>query len=405
MSDPVKTPQPKPISGGVPAGRAWQVGRRIYVACGYESILGGQLREIGAHWDREVKRLWIGSGKKERVLALLAAAEERTREREETTARALWVTIPYSAGTIRERAKTLGAVWDGEGKRWALPTAEAHTEVAGLLALLQEREAAARAEQVEADTARWEAQKQARAEHERAERERAGEAERARRARVVSESGRVAAGEETTLLTVSTEYMNTATARQRCTPVGSVVRMRDGRRALVVATSVKFTDEETASSMCWHRETHDQAHWDLRHEAVVVETTDAEAAADADEQALRADAAEIHRVLRTGWGPIREKWTSLAEGEVAAMITSEYGSAEWLRQRGPRLVLTTSGVWLHQSPPAHDELHSTEREVADPAATAAAAAVLAAGNRDRGHVDQLRYWYTVTMHDTGSDSA
>src|SRR5690606_39484028 len=55
----------------------------------------------------------------------------------------------------------------------------------------------------------------------------------------------------------------------RSTAVGTVIRLNDGRRAVVVRTGAEFVSAEYASSVCWHNDpdyVHGDAHWHLRSE-------------------------------------------------------------------------------------------------------------------------------------------
>jgi hypothetical protein len=67
----------RPLADDIPTDRAWRTGRRIYIRCGYNSRTNTDLRDIGAKWDADVRALWVGSGKADHVLAILAAATER----------------------------------------------------------------------------------------------------------------------------------------------------------------------------------------------------------------------------------------------------------------------------------------------------------------------------------------
>ena len=125
------TPAIHPIHPDIPVERAWKVGRRIYVRCGYKSQLNTQMREIGAKWDGDERALWVGSGKVDQVVPLVQAAAERGAAIDAVKAAGHWVTIPYDATDIRAAAKKAGGIWDGEQRRWAMPSAEALAEITG----------------------------------------------------------------------------------------------------------------------------------------------------------------------------------------------------------------------------------------------------------------------------------
>src|SRR5690606_10783859 len=257
----------KPIADDIPVDRAWQEGRRIYVRCGYKTRLNQALRDLGAHWDSDQRARWVGVTKKPRVVELVRAHEQRITALEEVKQAGRWISIPYEAGEIRTQVKKqLGGVWDPQTKRWALPAGEAPAQAQALVAEWREKRRAAR-----------EAEEAAAREAEKAAREAAATAEQIRKAkkaaaaaaraeRIVAESGRTPTGETTSYTVVSTRRMNRATALDQCTAVGTVIRLDDGRRAVVVRTGVEFVSAEYASSVCWHNDpdyVHGDAHWHL----------------------------------------------------------------------------------------------------------------------------------------------
>ncbi|OLZ51629.1 hypothetical protein BS329_15290 [Amycolatopsis coloradensis] len=386
--------EPKPIHEDIDLGRAWQVGRRIYVRCGYNSSLGEQLRQLGANWDRDEKRLWVGSGKKPRVIPLVQAADERVRQIEEIKQQGRWLTIPYEASDIRHRAKdeAVGGVYDGDRKQWAFPTDEGLAEIRELIAERRRREEAA------AEEARLQ-----RTEHQRSIREtEQAEAEQekaSRRERLITASGRTPTGDEAELRVISTRLMNKATAWTMAEPLGTLARLRDGRRGIVVDRKVWFTDEEMASSVCWHRETHDEAHWDILHTLAIVEPTAEEQAADDAERAAHADAVEIHQIIEaaTRGGDITQGWNGIEDSQRVGVIRCWYGTGE--RNPGGTLIFTTDERVVLQHPGYYDDYLHTERVSTDPELVARVRAVLAKGSRQREHVDQLIYEYEVVSGD------
>src|SRR5262245_11099798 len=81
----------RPLAEGIPLGRAWREGRRVYVICSYQSTLSTELRALGAKWDRETVApgspadsrpgaLWVGSGKADQVTPLVLAHLGRITE-------------------------------------------------------------------------------------------------------------------------------------------------------------------------------------------------------------------------------------------------------------------------------------------------------------------------------------
>ncbi len=120
----------KELTPTTPTDRAWVTGRRIYVRSRYGSRLAEQVRDLGATWDRDERCLWVGTGKRDQVVALLAEQAERVEAVVARKAAAHWVTIPFEAEDIRARAKKLGALWDRDRKQWGLPTEDAADEIA-----------------------------------------------------------------------------------------------------------------------------------------------------------------------------------------------------------------------------------------------------------------------------------
>ena len=132
----------KPIHDGIPTDRAWQVGRRIYVRCGYKSQINKDMRNIGAKWDPAERALWVGSTKKTQVIEICLAAQQRVDECEAVRAQGRWVEIPRGAGDILAVVKELGGVYDPDGKRWAMRSDEDLARVQDMIRQRKEREAA-----------------------------------------------------------------------------------------------------------------------------------------------------------------------------------------------------------------------------------------------------------------------
>ncbi|WP_433635600.1 hypothetical protein [Nocardia sp. CA-120079] len=387
--------QPKAIDDGIAIDRAWQIGRRIYVRCSYESILGGQMRQIGANWDRELRRLWVGSGKRARVIEMVRAADERAQQIAQIKATGRAVVIPFEWADIRARAKNAGAIWNENAKTWVFPAETefdaAYDEISGQLTARRNHEKA----EAEATEQRHAEQRQ---QQRAAEAAAAEEADEARRAQLVAESERTATGEISELRLISTRRMNKATATDLAHPLGALVRLGDGRRGIVIDRQVWFTNDDMASSVCWHPQTHDEAHWDLLHHVAVVEPTAEEQAADAAAAAEHADAAEIHQLVETvsRTGVITADWNRF-DDQVGA-IRCRYGTTAM--NDGGTLILAGDRL-VFQHPGYYDDYIRTERVSADPDLIARVQAVLAGGTRKRSIVNQTTYSYEVRARDGG----
>lgn len=279
----------KPLHEDVPLAHAWVTGRRIYVQTPKNSTLNQQLVELGAKWDWEVRARWVGTGKRDRVLPLVLADAEREQAEKQAAAEVLaagrWVQLPRDVDGVvtamHQRAGRLGAVWDADGQRYALPSDDARDR-------LQRQLDTWLAEQ-QADRDRTEAQRRERrrAQAEQIEREQAEvrqvEADRVqrRRDRVVADSGRPATGETVTVRRYDERYMNRAGAEQIAWQIGSVRRLRDGRRGLVVDRHIRFWSEDDATEYSHEVQLPDNAHWAFTYTLAVVEPTDDERQADA----------------------------------------------------------------------------------------------------------------------------
>lgn len=341
----------KPISEHIPIDRAWQEGRRVYVRCGYRSKLNQQMRQLGARWDADQRALWVGSTKKPAVLALLAEAAERMERVEGVKALGLWVAIPRGMAQVREQAKKLGCLFDGDRKEWAAPSPEARAQVEHLVA---EQELAERA-------------------------------------------GRRTTGELVSHRWVSTRRMRSGDARGMLHRVGEVIQLADGRHGVVVEAKAWFTSEEMASSVCWHEETADRAHWDLWHQVAVVEDTAAEAAERQERRERAEDAAELHALWHAGGrGSATEGVRLVPEGERLGSIQCRYGTGH-TRHDGGTLVLTRDGRVVFTHPGWYDDYRATWWESRDEALVTRVRAAIVRGARERVFVDQMEYVYRVSV--------
>lgn len=390
---------PKPIHDDISVQRAWQIGRRIYVSCHYESSLGTRLRaDLGAHWDRDRKCLWVGSGKKMQVIEEVRDADRRRARVEEIKRTGRAVKIPFTATELRALAREQGgAIWNDERKAWVFPREPEFDAVYN-----QVRDGVAEIRQKSADAARQEKQlhqeEDARAraaEQDQLEKQRAAE-----RVRVLKESGRTPTGEQTTVVVVSTRRMNKATAREMAYPLGTVLRLDDRRRGIVVEREVWFTGEEMASSVCWHPQTHDMAHWDLKHVVAVVEPTIEELSADEAERAAVADATEIHQFVEmlSRAGAAEAGWSRIDPDAAVGVIEAWYGPSG-MEHRNGTVTLTRDEQLIFQHPGYYDEFVRTERVLTDQALVARMRAVLGAGPRTCLYPDQTVYRYEVSVRD------
>lgn len=378
----------KPIGPEIPVEVAWQTKRRIYVRSGMKSQLNADLVELGAKWDRDVRARWVGSTKRERVLELVRAAMLRRQAIEDIKALNLWLPIPVAAEDVRAAAKEAGAIFDGDRKAWAF------RDTSSLMAVTELRD-------------RWitevdEAKRLERAELERedaelaaAERVRAGVDAAARRAELLA--GRDTTGETDTIVEVSTRRMNKATAEQFARPLGAVVKLHDGRRGVVVSRKIWFSGSEEASSTCWHPETHDQAHWDLRYEVAIVAATPQETAADAAEQAERQDAttvADLVDSIQASPGPVVDRMTAIPDKERVGTIEVSSGMGTYIP--AGTLTLTVDGRVVWQHPGFYDTWDATERILTDPELVAAVRRVLAGGTRELGRPGRSTNRFRIT---------
>lgn len=367
------------IAGDIPLSRAWKAGRRVYVRCARRSRLDDGLYALGSTWDRDEEARWVGSGKLEQVIALIREADAAAEARAAVKERGHWVTIPFAAADVREHAK--GPRWDGEHgeydgdrKQWAMPTAGAAAEITAMVAGWQEKAAADKA---------------ARAARDRAARARAAEAAAADAARtdedVITGSGREVLDGERVRATILMGYRGRRTgAEQAKEQRGDVIRLRGGRRLLVLASSVEFWSEDDAEDL---GQPGAGAGWRNHVEGVIVGPDEAEAARDAEAEAARRDGEQIMTALkdiqaRLGYVPELEARRPAAD-RVAARVTLRYGSLA-MHDDG-ELALTTDGevTWYH--PGYYDDYRATAGTSRDPAPVALARAIFDAGSRERHH--------------------
>lgn len=356
----------KVLAEDIPTTTAWQTGRRLYIRCGYQSRLNAVLRDLGAHWDREQRALWIGSTKREAVLDAVRAHEARRTEYENAKAVGHWVQVPYEAHEVRARAKALKGLYGGKDHPgwWSLPTEEARAEIK---ALLQGHIAAQKRARKE-DTADQQAAEAAVAQ--------------ARRERLLEDSGRCPTGDTAELREISTQVMSRATALNQARGLGDLVRLSDGRRGIVTGVRAWFTGDDAASSVCWHDETHDAAHWDFAYTVAVVEPTDEEAARDTRAVEEARDAADIGTLIQevSSLPVTRGGWSSIPDADKAGSVNVSRGITSF---HDGTLILTHNGRVVWQHPGYYEDYLRTERESTDPDLVERARSLIASGSRSR----------------------
>lgn len=376
--------KPEPLADGVPLAKAWRCAGRVYVRCGERSKLGEHMRGLGSRWDRDAKAVWVDARYVDTVVKAVRDAAEREAFAVAVKVQGHWLEIPYDAEHVRELAKKAGALFDGTTKRWAFPAEEALRRVEEMRDVwITETEEADRQAGVAAEQAR-----QARLVEQAAR----------RRASVLDASGRTATGETVEHREVTTEFMNRAGAERAARPEGSVLRLKDGRRGVVVGVKTWFTNGEDASSVCWHPETHDEAHWDFSYQVAVVEDTDDEKAADAEQAAQRADALTVHALLGkahelTG-ATAGDRWSKLPDDAVG-QVEATSGVAAVVR--GGTLTLTGDGRVVWQHPGWYDDYVRSEGVSSDPDLVARVRAILDGGPRKRVVAGPSPTYYVVTV--------
>lgn len=361
---------PKAIADDIPTEKAWKIGRRIYVRCGYESRLNSQLREIGASWDRDVRALWVGSTKLAQVLPLLRAQAERIAKVSAVKAAGRWARIPYDATNIRETAKRLGGVWDGDRKAWAMPTDEAHGQIQTLLKARNEAiEAAKRAAEQEREEARR-----------RAEQEQITTAE-ARSRQIIEASGRHVVSEAPIYVTGHLKgYPRRPQAEQAKPQPGEIRRWKGGRRVLVLACDVEFANQDDLDDGLSYADLWDSPGWYWRYEAVEVSPTAAEVDADHEAALWIDDYRTIKLVLLAAEKAADRHEPEPGEWPRGALTITREGRGSGVQHFG-EIVVTDDGQcwWTHLG--YYDDYRSVVGLITDATVIARIEAVLAGGSR------------------------
>lgn len=374
------TPQPKPIADDISVDAAYQIGRRIYVKCGYESQLGGALRDIGAKWDRDIKTLWVGSTKRDAVLPLIKAHLDRLAQIQAIKDGRRWVHIPYDAAAIRDQAKALGAIWGPEVKGWAMPTDEAQATITAAVTQWTAARDAARA-----------AERAAQDERERAERAATAQSVEDR---IISRSGRTVVGEARHTLTGRLYgRMRRAEAEQAKPEAGEIHRLTDGRRVMIMTCTVRFWSQDAIDDG-FTPDLSDDPGWYWTATGVEVEPTADEAEADRVEAARQADEAEIAQVVRevSRTAELSERGPDSPRVPAGHTITRHGGSLT--RFPDGTVTLADDGqVWWYH-PGYYDDYRAVQGQVVDEALIERVRAVVDGGSRERGP-------YTVTRMGDG----
>lgn len=373
---------PTPIHPDIPLTQAWKTGRRIYVRSGYRSQLNTELREAGASWDAKERALWVGTGKLDQVLPLIQEHQQRIAQAVAVKAAGLWVVIPYDAAAIRAAAKTAGARWDQDRKAWAMPTPETYQQITDQVSAWQRK----LAEQKAAADA---AARAARLAAERQEQENAALTAAARAAQLLTASARTATGEHGTATGRLPGRMRQAEAETRKPQPGQTVRLRDGRRVLVLTCAVDFWSQDAIDDGVVGDPSMDPG-WYYRYEFATVEPTADEQAADAAAQAEQDDENTIAALLLDV-----SRGADLAE--VGPDTPRPPAGGHAIRRTSGSVQPTPDGtvtlvdgrVWW-QHPGYYDDYRAVSGRVTDPTIVARVQAVVAGGTRRRGA-------YTVTV--------
>jgi len=367
-------PEKTQIADDIPLSRAWKIGRRVYVRAAYKSKLNDGLYELGSTWDRDEEARWVGTGKLEQVIALIREADQRAAETEQVKGAGHWAKIPYDATEVREQAKRLGARWDKDRKEWALPTAEALAKVEALIAGYEEKAQAAKAAKAERDkAARAKAAEKAAAEAARTDQD------------VIAASGRTVLSPERIRATTIMGYRGKRPgAEQAKEERGDVIRLRDGRRLLVLASKVEFWSEDDAEDL---GQPGTGPGWRNFIEGVIVGPDAQEAARDAERQAAKEDGEAITTALKA----IRERLEyvpeqdarRVAEDRVAARVSLSFGSLTMHNDGDLSLTVDGEVRWYH--PGYYDDYRVTCGSSRDPEVVTLARGIFAGGSRERSH--------------------
>lgn len=329
--------------------KAWKAGRRIYVRAGYKSQLSDALYGIGAKWDRDEHALWVGSGKLDQVVPLILAQAEVAAAVQAVKELGFWAKIPFDAEPVREAAKKLGARWDRDRKEWAMPSQDALDKVTTLIAARKAAKAAA--------------PKPAAAPKLTAE-------------DVIAQSGRTVTGEQVTISGRLDGHGKRAWAESVMPKPGDVRRMPDGRRMLVLTSSVDFMNSDAIEDFMPGRE----VGWYFTCRVIEVAPDEAEQAQDAERATQAADGETIaagFEAARKACQPAEVLDLSPADGP-SVTVLSLLG-----RDDDGKVTLLGDETLIYQHRGYYDDYRRTQGTTNDPEAVAAFRAILAGGSRSR----------------------
>lgn len=209
----------------LPLETIWMQGRRVYLRCEFKSGAQYAMKGLGAHWDQERKAWWIGSGRKNEVVAIARRLIERRQEVDDVKGLGLLVRIPFAAVQVRELAKKLGGLWISESKLWAMPTQESLAQVvAGVDAAARAAASATLAAEVP-------------------ERKAAVVSFGERAQKLAAGAGRVIVDESPVVLQWSAIHGRRAEVEGRFA-AGTIVRKNDGSRLMIVEMRAQFHRED-----------------------------------------------------------------------------------------------------------------------------------------------------------------
>jgi hypothetical protein len=383
----------------LPVDQAWQQGRRLYARCGRHSHLSGELHALGAKWDVKEGALWIGSGKRDRFTPLALDHQERVARAKAVRSAGHWVRIPYDAVLIRTRIKDMGGIWDEDGRRWALPTPADHMEI---LEMLQVWERACEIQRAEQAREREEQSRERHRQREIARRhaaleeagrrealEAAGFRERERRQAARRDAdyrlylatavGRSLTGQVETFREAFPQFTTGTAARQAAAAVGDVLRLQDGRRALVTARTVGQSN----------------AHWYAEYALATVAPTEDELDTEMRRAAARIDGDEVRALVADAsllsFPAAGDHWTDIADPEGVITVTT---GVNGLIPAG-HLILARDGTLWWQHPGNYDDYVRAEGNIRDPGLAAFMRRILAGGPRARTLPGRVPVCYTV----------
>lgn len=360
-----------PIAPDIPADVAYKRGRRIYVKTGYRSRLNDELRALGAKWDPQEKALYVGTVKLDKVLPVVQARHTYRRETAEVLASGRWVSIPFTADSIRQQAKDLGARWDRDRKQWAFPSDESRDRIQRLVddwtRAREERKAKERAQAVElAEAERKTRAEQAR--HARAEQDR----------RVIEQAGRVPTGDPVRVTSHSGRRMKRAEADRVKPQPGEVIDLGGGRRGLVLESTAAFVSEDMAEDGIIGNPA-DGAGWYFDVRAVPVRPTSDELEADRRAELRRKDAADARRIMLDA-SKLGNMQHDVPLRRIEGKKILEHGVGSDLRTYG-EITLTPNGEVWYQHPGFYDTYITTQGRITDPATIARVEEIVAGGSR------------------------